>query len=98
MNSIEMLRHVPADYIRIAKSYGLDVWIVTYDNGPDFESERGEATELRFRENIFKRLPTIDHWCIKSGDPGDLTLERFSPSRRKRWRCSSAIIPKRRYG
>ena len=77
MNSIEMLRHVPADYIRIAKSYGLDVWIVTYDNGPDFESERGEATELRFRENIFKRLPTIDHWCIKSGDPGDLTLERF---------------------
>ena len=30
------------------KSYGLDVWIVTYDNGPDFESERGEATELRF--------------------------------------------------
>ena len=77
MNSIEMLRHVPADYVRIAKSYGLDVWIVTYDNGPDFESERGEATELRFRENIFKRLPTIDHWCIKSGDPGDLTLERF---------------------
>ena len=77
MNSIEMLRHVPADYIRIAKSYGLDVWIVTYDNGPDFESERGEANELRFRENIFKRLPAIDHWCIKSGDPGDLTLERF---------------------
>lgn len=58
MNSIEMLRHVPADYIRIAKSYGLDVWIVTYDNGPDFESERGEATELRFREissNVCRR-------------------------------------------
>ncbi|WP_418992251.1 hypothetical protein [Alistipes sp.] len=77
MNSIEMLRHVPADYVRIAKSYGLDVWIVTYDNGPDFESAEGEATELRMRENIFRRLPAIDHWCMKSGDPGELTLERF---------------------
>lgn len=77
MNSIEFLRNIPESYIRIAKSYGMDIWIVTYDNGPDFEPGEGEDAELRFREKIFRRLPTIDHWCMKSGDPGDLTLSRF---------------------
>ncbi len=77
MNSIEMLRHVPADYVKIAKSYGMDIWIVTYDNGPDFVTPKGVQTELRFRENMFKNLPVIDNWCMKSGDPGELPLDLF---------------------
>ena len=77
MNSIEMLRSVPPAYVDIAKSYGMDVWVVTYDNGPDFVTPKGLQTELKFRENIFKKFPVIDNWCIKSGDPGDLPLDLF---------------------
>jgi hypothetical protein len=29
------------------------------------------------REKIFQRYKKIDHWFIKSGDPGDLTIDRF---------------------
>lgn len=77
MNSVETLRSIPEQYAEIIQSYGLDHWIVTYQNGPDFESPEGEAAELRMRENIFKRLRKIDRWFIKSGDPGDLGLDRF---------------------
>lgn len=77
MNAVETLRSIPVEYSDVIHSYGIDHWIVTYQNGPDFESPEGEAAELRMRENIFKRLRQIDHWFIKSGDPGDLSLDRF---------------------
>ena len=77
MNSIETLRTIPTEYADIIQSYGLDHWMVTYQNGPDFESAAGEAAELRMREKIFQRYKKIDHWFIKSGDPGDLTIDRF---------------------
>lgn len=77
MNAVETLRTIPPEYAEIIQSYGIDHWIVTYQNGPDFESAAGEAAELRMREKIFQRYRKIDHWFIKSGDPGDLTLDRF---------------------
>lgn len=77
MNAVETLRTIPVEYAEIIQSYGIDHWIVTYQNGPDFESAKGEAAELKMRETIFQRYPKIDHWFIKSGDPGDLTLDRF---------------------
>ena len=77
MNAVETLRTIPTEYAEIIQSYGIDHWIVTYQNGPDFESAKGEAQELKMREDIFKRYKKIDHWFIKSGDPGDLTLDRF---------------------
>lgn len=77
MNAVETLRTIPAEYAEIIQSYGIDHWIVTYQNGPDFESAAGEAAELRMRERVFQRYRKIDHWFIKSGDPGDLTLDRF---------------------
>ncbi|MFD1629284.1 hypothetical protein [Pseudopedobacter beijingensis] len=93
-NTIEVLRNISPQYANICKSYGLDISIVTFDNGPDFKSEEGIAKELRMREHMMRKFPEIDHWTIKSGDPGHLDLETFFEFSQKEVELLKKIHPK----
>ncbi len=78
MSAIELSRHTPEDYVRIAKSYGMDIWIVSMYNGRNFDPKGDPRVlwerELKTREEIYKRMPAIDHILVKSGDPGNLSI------------------------
>lgn len=78
-NGIEILRNTPNEIIDIMRSWGLEVWIVTYDNASPatFRNPQGIKEQLDFRRNIVENLSWIDHYNIKSGDPGDLTIDDF---------------------
>lgn len=78
-NGIEILRNTPNEIIDIIKSWGLEVWIVTYDNASPatFRNPQGLKNELDFRCSLINNLSWIDHYNIKSGDPGDLPIDDF---------------------
>ena len=78
-NGVELLRSVPAEWVEIVHSYGLDVWIVTWDNGSpsEYKNAEGIRNQLRARKSWIESKPWIDHYLIKSGDPGDLDPEDF---------------------
>ena len=78
-NGVQLLRQTPPEWVEIVKSYGLDVWIITYDNADpqEFRSPSGVKNQLDFRRKLIGRLPAIDHYIMKSGDPGDLQIEDF---------------------
>lgn len=78
-NGIQLLRNSPREYFEIVHSWGLDVWVITFDNSsPEvFRSPEGFKRELEFRRNLIRGIPYCDHYIMKSGDPGDLQIDEF---------------------
>lgn len=78
-NGIQLLRNSPKEYFEIVHSWGLDVWVITFDNSaPEvFRSSGGFKRELEFRRNLIRDIPYCDHYIMKSGDPGDLQIDEF---------------------
>lgn len=64
---------------KIIDSYGLDVWIWYPNMGKDYVGDAAVRTELAEREEIFQKLPRIDHVFVPGGDPGDLAPELMYP-------------------
>lgn len=61
----------------IIDSYGLDVWIWYPNMASDYSDPGTIESELAEREEIFRKLPRIDHILIPSGDPGHIKLDEF---------------------
>ncbi|TVY11168.1 hypothetical protein [Paenibacillus cremeus] len=61
----------------IIDSYGLDVWIWYPNMASDYSDPETIEAELAEREDIFRKLPRIDHILIPSGDPGHIRLDEF---------------------
>lgn len=57
---------------RIAKSYGLDVWMWYPNMGSNYTSPDSIAKELKERDSIFRLLPELDAVFVPAGDPGHL--------------------------
>ncbi len=57
---------------RIAKSYGLDVWMWYPNMGADYSNRDSLRTEMQERIEVFAALPKLDHVFVPGGDPGDL--------------------------
>lgn len=57
---------------RIAKSYGLDVWMWYPNMGPDYTNRDSLRKEMQERIEVFAALPKLDHVFVPGGDPGDL--------------------------
>ena len=57
---------------RIAKSYGLDVWMWYPNMGPDYTNRDSLKKEMQERIEVFAALPKLDHLFVPGGDPGDL--------------------------
>lgn len=57
---------------RIAKSYGLDVWMWYPNMGPDYTNRDSLRKEMQERIEVFAALPKLDHLFVPGGDPGDL--------------------------
>lgn len=57
---------------RIAKSYGLDVWMWYPNMGPDYTHRDSLRKEMQERIEVFAALPKLDHLFVPGGDPGDL--------------------------
>ena len=78
-NGIQLLRNAPAEWIDVVHSYGLDVWIVTWDNESpsEFRSPSGIRQLLKTRKSRVDSYPWLDHYIVKSGDPGDLDIATF---------------------
>lgn len=57
---------------KIAKSYGLDVWMWYPNMGPDYTNRDSIKKELQERIEVFAALPKLDHVFVPGGDPGDL--------------------------
>lgn len=57
---------------RIAKDYGLDVWMWYPNLEKDYRNPETIKTELAEREAVFKNLPRLDALFSPGGDPGDL--------------------------
>lgn len=57
---------------RIAKSYGLDVWMWYPNMGPDYSDRDSIKKEMQERIEVFAALPKLDHLFVPGGDPGDL--------------------------
>jgi hypothetical protein len=62
---------------QVIDSYGLDVWIWYPNMADDFSNPATVEAELAEREEIFRKLPRIDHILIPSGDPGHIKLDVF---------------------
>lgn len=78
-NGIQLLRNSPREYFEIVHSWGLDVWVITFDNSAPavFRSPEGLRKELDFRRGLIGNMPYCDHYIMKSGDPGDLQIDEF---------------------
>ena len=61
-----------AEQSRIAKSYGLDVWMWYPNMGPDYTNRDSIRKEMQERIEVFAALPKLDHLFVPGGDPGDL--------------------------
>jgi hypothetical protein len=61
-----------AEQSRIAKSYGLDVWMWYPNMGPDYTNRDSLRKEMQERIEVFAALPKLDHLFVPGGDPGDL--------------------------
>ncbi|TBL81080.1 hypothetical protein [Paenibacillus thalictri] len=61
----------------IVDAYGLDLWIWYPNMASDYSDPATIEAELAEREDIFRRLPRIDHILIPSGDPGHIKLDEF---------------------
>jgi len=72
---IEMMERIS----KIIDSYGLDVWVWYPNMGKNYTDEEPVKAELVEREEIFRRLPRIDHLLVPGGDPGDLHPDVFFP-------------------
>jgi hypothetical protein len=57
---------------RIAKEYGMDVWMWYPNMASDYTHADTIKKELKEREEIFSKLPRLDHVFVPGGDPGDL--------------------------
>lgn len=57
---------------RIAKEYGLDVWMWYPNMGPDYTNRDSLRKEMQERIEVFAALPKLDHLFVPGGDPGDL--------------------------
>jgi hypothetical protein len=57
---------------RIAKDYGLDVWMWYPNLEKDYKNPEIIKKELAEREAVFKNLPRLDAVFSPGGDPGDL--------------------------
>ena len=57
---------------KIAKSYGLDVWMWYPNMGPDYTNRDSLKKEMQERIEVFAALPKLDHLFVPGGDPGDL--------------------------
>lgn len=78
-NGIQLLRNAPSEWIDVVHSWGLDVWIVTWDNESpsEFRSPSGIRQLLNTRKSRVDSYPWLDHYIVKSGDPGDLDIDTF---------------------
>ena len=72
---MEMMTKVSAS----CDAYGLDVWIWYPNVGEDYTSEHGIRHELSEREDVWRKLPRVDHLLVPAGDPGDLHPDVFFP-------------------
>lgn len=61
-----------AEQSRIAKEYGLDVWMWYPNMGPDYRNRDSLRKEMQERIEVFAALPKLDHLFVPGGDPGDL--------------------------
>ncbi|MDR6880793.1 alpha-glucuronidase family glycosyl hydrolase [Bacillus sp. 3255] len=59
----------------VIHSYGLDTWIWYPNLGKDFSDPKIVEAELAEREQIFSKVPHIQHVFIPGSDPGDLDPE-----------------------
>ncbi len=55
---------------RICAEYGLDVWIWFPAMDKDYSDAKTVEFSLKEWEDVFKRLPRIDHIFVPGGDPG----------------------------
>lgn len=63
---IEMM----AEQSRICDEYGIDVWIWFPAMDPDYSKPETAEFALKEWEEVFRRLPRIDHVFVPGGDPG----------------------------
>jgi hypothetical protein len=63
---IEMM----AEMSRICDEYGIDVWIWFPAMDPDYSKPETVEFALKEWEEVFRRLPRIDHVFVPGGDPG----------------------------
>ncbi len=56
----------------IIHSYGMDVWVWYPNMADEYVKPETIAFEMAEREDVFSRVPHIDHLFIPGGDPGEL--------------------------
>lgn len=57
---------------KICDSYDLDVWMWYPNLGSDYTHADSIKKELDEREEVFAKVPRLDHLFVPGGDPGDL--------------------------
>ncbi len=57
---------------RICNEYDLDVWMWHPNMGSDYTDAETIKAEIQEREEVFAKLPRLDHLFVPGGDPGDL--------------------------
>ena len=85
---------------RIADEYGLDVWIWYPAMDRDYSDPKTvEAALAGMGRSVFQQLPRVDAVFVPGGDPGHTAAEISDGAcSRKKRRCCTAIIPRRRCG
>lgn len=72
---------------RIAKEYGMDVWMWYPNMASDYTNADTIKKELKEREEIFSKVPKLDHVFVPGGDPGDL-----EPDVLFAWMAKEAVV------